>query len=235
MKILGIILAKGNSKGLKKKNFLKIGQYSLTEISLKNAKKSRLITRLIFSSENKQLIKYAKTNHVDAPFKRPINLTKNNKSSYDVAKHTINFLKNKEKWTPDYVVILQPTTPFRKSLDIDKVISATIKSKSEAGIAITKNLYSPFWSLKKKKFTLEPIFKKGLKHKNRQSLPTTFRPSGSVYVLKTSFLLSLKGILPQKKTVGIEVPHINSINIDSYEDYNYALYLHKQKKIKLDI
>lgn len=234
MKVLGLVLAKGKSKGLIKKNFRKIGGLSLTEISLKNAKKSRLISRLIFSSESKELIKIAKKNSVESPFVRPKNLTKDNVSSYDVARHAVNFLKKTENWIPDYVVVLQPTTPFRKSSDIDKTILKTIKSKSDAGMSITKNLYSPFWALKKRNYLL-PLFPNAIKSSNRQSLEDTFKPAGSIYVLKKSFLMKIKGILPQKKTIGVEVPHFASINIDSYEDYIYALYLHKHKIIKLDI
>ena len=97
MKVLGLVLAKGKSKGLSKKNFRKIGGLSLTEICLKNAKKSKLISRLIFSSENKDLIKIAKKNSVESPFVRPKILTKDNVSSYDVARHAVNFLKKKRK------------------------------------------------------------------------------------------------------------------------------------------
>lgn len=236
MKILGLILAKANSKGLKKKNFLKIGKFSLTEIAMKNAKKSKLITRLIFSSDSKKLIKLAKKNLIEVPFLRPKALTRDKSSSYDVAKHAVSFLKKKEYWTPDYIVVLQPTTPFRKSKDIDRLISLTLKTNSEAGMAITKNLYSPFWSLKiDKKNKLKPIWKKGFHTKYRQGLPKTYKPSGSIYILKTRLLRTIKGILPKKNTVAIEVSNFDSINIDSYEDYNYAKYLYKINKAKLDI
>ena len=76
LKILGIIPARGGSKEIKRKNLLKIGGKTLVELAIKSAKKSKLLTRIILSSEDKEILKIAKKAGVEIPFIRPKNLLK---------------------------------------------------------------------------------------------------------------------------------------------------------------
>ena len=91
--ILGIVLARGNSKNLRKKNFLKIKGKSLVEIAIDNALKSKKLSRVIFSSNDQSLINIAKKK-IKVQFKRPKNLAKDTSSTYNVIKHSINWLKH---------------------------------------------------------------------------------------------------------------------------------------------
>ena len=129
----------------------------------------------------------------------------------------------KNSWKTDYVVILQPTTPFRTSKDIDKVIKIFFESKADSAISITKVRYPVHWMLKmtKKKY-ISSIFPKGNRYTRRQDAPIYYKPSGAIYILKVSLLKKIKYLLPTKKTIGVEMPQIKSINIDTKLDYLIA-------------
>ncbi len=228
-KILGVILARGNSKGVKNKNLLKINSKTLIEIAAENAKKSKRLNKIIFSSDSKKLIRLAKKS-IDVPFIRPKKLATNKSSTYDVLKHAAKWLEKNKNWRPDIIVALPPTTPFRSHKHIDKTIELLIKSKSEAAITITKPSYPPYWMFSKKGKYYEFLFPKGRKIQRRQDAPVTYQPAGMVYALKYKFLLKMREILPNKKTIGLFVKQEEAINIDSKLDYELAKVIAKKFK-----
>jgi len=125
-KILGVILARGNSKGIKNKNLLKINNKTLIEIAIDSAKKSKKLSKIIFSSDSDRLIRVARKK-TRIHFKRPKNLATDKSSTYDVLRHATRWIEN-NGWKPDIIVALPPTTPFRNSKHIDQTINLLIKT-----------------------------------------------------------------------------------------------------------
>ncbi len=232
MNILGVIPARGGSKEIKNKNLLKLGNKSLIEIAIKNSKQSKLINRLIFSSDSKKLIRQANKFNIEIPFIRPRKLATDTASSFSVLKHAITFLKKKENWKTDIVVLLQPTTPFRTGKLIDKAIRMLIKNKKvDAVMAIRKPDYPPYWMMNLKNGNrLKSLIKNGNKFLSRQQTPTVYQPAGSVYALRKKFLFSINSLLPQGKTLGLKVSKEESINIDSQIDFLVAKTLFNLKR-----
>ena len=225
--ILGVILARGNSKGIKNKNLLKINNKTLIEIAINNSLKSKRLSKIIFSSDSNKLIKEAKKK-IKVLFKRPKALAKDSTSTYDVIKHAIKWLKINENWETDIVVILPPTSPFRKAKHIDKVINLLIKTNSQAAMTITEPSYPPYWMFKKTKKGYKFILPEGINIQRRQDAPLVYQPSGMVYAIKSDFLFKMKGILPQGKTAGLFINREQSINIDQQIDYDLAKLLVKK-------
>ena len=231
MNILGVIPARGGSKEIKNKNLLKLGNKSLIEIAIKNSNQSKLINRLVFSSDSKKLIREANKFNIEIPFIRPSELATDTASSFSVLKHAITFLKKKENWETDIVVLLQPTTPFRTGKLIDNIIKLLIKNKkADAVMAIRKPDYPPYWMMSVCKGNkLKSLIKNGNKFLSRQRTPVVYQPAGSVYAYRKKFLFSLNKLLPQGNTLGIEVSKDDSINIDSFKDFLVAKSLFKIK------
>ena len=95
--VLAVIPARGGSKGIPKKNLLKLNNKSLIEIAIAEAKKSKLISDIVFSSDDKRMINEAKK-FIKVEFKRPKKYASDKASSYDVAKHALRwFEKNNKK------------------------------------------------------------------------------------------------------------------------------------------
>ena len=82
---------------------------------------------------------------------------------------------------------------------------------------------------KNKKSRLSWLIKEKKKFNSRQEYPIIYKPNGMVYALKTNFLKNLKGILPQKGTLGYYIDGRRSINIDHISHYEYCKYLMKSK------
>tara|TARA_B100000035_G_C21009734_1_gene559024 strand:+ start:967 stop:1662 length:696 start_codon:yes stop_codon:yes gene_type:complete len=226
--ILGVILARGNSKGIKNKNLLKLKNQTLIEIAINNAKKSKKLSRILFSSDSERLIKIARKKiHVN--FKRPRFLATDKSSTFDVIRHAVNWLEKNEDWKTDIAVVLQPTTPFRKAKHIDRVIDLLLKNKCDAAMTICETDYPAYWMLRRKnKNSLNFLIKKGKNFIRRQDIPKIYQPAGMVYALKKDFLFKIKGILPQKRTLGYLVSRDEALNIDMMSQYELAKIKYKK-------
>lgn len=232
LNILGIIIARKGSKGVPNKNLLRLNNKYLIEIAMIEAKKSKKLTKIIFSTDSVLMRNIAHKNKIFCPFLRPKNLAQDKSKIYDVIKHSVLWMESKEKWLADIVVVLQPTTPFRTFKHIDKSIDLLIKKNADATMAVTNPDYPPLWMLKIDKDKRANFFYNlGKKITRRQDMPKLFKPAGLVYTLKKDFLFKLKGILPQGDTSTFYVTPEEALNIDEYHHYILAQQLIKNKLI----
>jgi CMP-N-acetylneuraminic acid synthetase len=181
MEVLAIIPARGNSKGIPLKNIQKLNGISLLERTIKTAKNSKKISRIILSTDNDKIAKIGKKLKIEVPFMRPKKFAKHNSSSLDVIYHTLKFLKTSENYEPDIILILQVTSPLRLVSSIDKSIKLlqTSNATSVLGVSLIKQNPSIAFTINNN--FLKPFEKN---HKNffqRQTLPKFYYPSGSIY------------------------------------------------------
>ena len=135
-KILGIIPARKGSKSIKNKNFIKLGGKELVRYTIDAGNKSKFLDRLIISTDDTNKFKTFKKN-CDIPFKRPKKYSGDKATTVSVVMHALNYLKARNE-NYDYVVVLQPTNPFRKSSDIDNSIKTIIDNKKQCLIGVVK-------------------------------------------------------------------------------------------------
>ena len=129
-KILGIILARGGSKGIKNKNIKLINGKPLIYWTIKSAMKSKKLSKVILSTDSKKIALIGKKYNLNVPFIRPSKLAKDNTPSVDAIEHALNFLK-KSGEEFEFVVLLEPTSPLRSVQDIDKSINKIIMKKAD--------------------------------------------------------------------------------------------------------
>ena len=110
MDILGIIPARGGSKEVPRKNLLKLGDKTLIELAFESTKRSKFLTRTILSTDDDEIMKVGEQCGCEVPFKRPKELAQDNSTTLSVVRHAVDWLKNRQKWSADIIVLLQPTT-----------------------------------------------------------------------------------------------------------------------------
>jgi len=214
MDILGIIPARRGSKGISKKNLRKVSGIPLIEYTIKATKKSKKITRLIVSTNSHEIIELAKKLEVEVPFRRPTKYSRDNSPSSDFINHALQFLKKTENYSPDIVIILQPTSPLRDPLNIDKSVELLIHSKSSSVLGVFPMKQNPFMAfiLNKNKFLI-PYKKEFTKYFQRQKLPSFFYPTGSLYTFWTKTFLN-HGNIYGNKIIPLIVSKEESIDVD---------------------
>jgi len=136
-KILAIIPARGGSKGIPKKNIVNINGKPLIQYTIEVAKESKLIDRVIVSTDDDEIAEISEKLGAEVPFIRPAELAKDGTPTFPVIKHALKWLKENEKYKPELIVLLEPTFPLRTVEKVDeaiKVISSDEEADSLRGV-----------------------------------------------------------------------------------------------------
>ena len=224
LKIICIITARSGSKGLKNKNIRKLKGLPLLAHTIIAAKKSKILSRVILSTDSKLYANIGLKFGAEVPFIRPKKLATAKSHHPDVVNHAVKFIEKKDKIKFDYVVMLQPTSPFRKSSHIKQAINKFLKENNESLISVKKQDYPPWWLFVLNKNKLGQFLK--FKNKNvfnleRQEFPKLFRPNGAIYISKRNVLKT--GNLINPKSCGYYIMNDkDSIDIDNLIDLKVA-------------
>ena len=135
-KILGIIPARGGSKGIHKKNLYPLNNKPLIQYSIEAASKSKLITDFIVSTDCKEIKKVSEGLGAIVPFIRPNHLSNDTALAIPTIQHAVLEYEKIMSIKYDYVIMLQPTAPLRTEGDIDKALSKLIDCDADGIISI---------------------------------------------------------------------------------------------------
>jgi len=230
LKILGIIPARGGSKGIPCKNIKKLAGKPLIEYTISNALKSKKIDKVLVSTDSKKIANISKKLGAQVPFLRPNELSNDTSKTIDVVKHALKFLHERESYIPEIVVILQPTSPFRSSRLIDKSVTLLMNSNSSSVISVSKVKTHPYSSFSLKNKHLLPFSTDFEKHHRRQSMPVLYHPTGSIYTFWNKIIKKHDSIYG-KKIIPLIEKEGTFIDIDSPFDFSFSeIYLSNNKK-----
>jgi CMP-N,N'-diacetyllegionaminic acid synthase len=219
MKILGLIPARGGSKGIPKKNIKILGNKPLLQYTQEAAKRSSLLSRVILSSDDQEIISIAKNLDLEVPFIRPENLAQDKTSSLEVIIHALNYFRDKNIYF-DAVCLLQPTTPFRQKNLIDQAIKKFIQGNYDSLITVKKvpAEFNPHWVFEEESGKLKLATGENEIISRRQDLPPAYFRDGAIYLTKTEVILNQKSLFGQN--IGfLENLDLNSVNLDTMEDW----------------
>ncbi len=215
-RILALIPARGGSKGVPGKNIRPLGGRPLIAWTIDAARRSRHIDRLVLSSDNADIIKIAQEHGCDAPFVRPSDLSADDTPGIAPVKHCAEMVPGY-----DYLVILQPTSPFRSTDDIDQAIETCINQDASSLVSVTKASQHPSWMYRiTENGTLSHVMNEA-PHARRQDLPSVYALNGAIYVVKADWLQTVDSLLGAD-TLAFPMPKHRSIDIDTALDFRIA-------------
>ncbi|MBU1036417.1 acylneuraminate cytidylyltransferase family protein [Patescibacteria group bacterium] len=230
--ILGVITARGGSKGIPHKNIKILGDKPLIVYTIKTAKLSKTITHLIVSTDDSEIAQISEEYGAEVPFLRPEELADDKAGHICVMQHAVKFMEEKLGIKFDYVVILQPTSPFRIVEDIDGTIDKLISNKADSAVSLVE--WGDPHPMKAKiieEGRVLPYGKTEPEGTRRQDLPMVYKRSGAVYAMKRSLLMN-DNKLYGDYIVGHVVPEERSIDIDTPLDWFEAEYMLNKLKEK---
>jgi CMP-N,N'-diacetyllegionaminic acid synthase len=212
--VLAIIPARGGSKGLPRKNILDLGGKPLIAWTIEASLNSRFITKTIVSSDSSEILEVAKEYGADI-LKRPSEYATDTASSEDVVRHALESTSN----IFDYLVLLQPTSPLRRVIDINNSIKKILKENATAlisGYEVDSTVLEVF-----KEDSIGYI--KGISGNKypfmgRQSLPKTYMSNGAIYIVKVDDFLKNNSFITEK-TIIFKMSKIKSLEIDTKADF----------------
>lgn len=238
MNILAIIQARGGSKGIPGKNIKLLCGKPLIAWTIEAAKTAKTVTRVIVSTDDKEIAELSKKYGAEVPFMRPAEFATDGAKSIGLLEHALNWLSENENYKADIVVQLKPTNPLRTAETIDKVVELYKASPGiDAVITVVKAPIHPLKTWKfngefVKPFVPENVF--GIKEAAktpRQKLPEAFGNNSCVHVINPKTILE-KHSSVGTKVKGIVLSREESINIDEPIDFEIAELILKKQNSK---
>lgn len=223
MKVLGIIPARGGSKGILRKNLTPLAGKPLLYYTVRAAQVSRRLTRTILSSEDQEIGDVGRSLGIEVPFVRPAALATDEARSVEVAKHALQFAENEESTRYDVVCLLQPTCPLRAPYDIDRAIEMLDQSDADGVVSLARvEDPHPMKMMLVTDKIVRPLFPDQWRETiRRQELPPVFYLNGAVYCVRREVLLDHDSLWGEK-TLAYVMPAERSVNIDTMLDIKLA-------------
>ena len=227
MRVLGIITARGGSKGIPGKNLKLLAGRPLLDYSIDAANDTPL-DRLILSTEDKKIADAARSLGCEVPFMRPAELARDETPHLPVIQHAVKWLKDQEGYHPDIVLTLQPTSPLRSAADIAAALRMLELSDADSVVSVNEVTAHahPMRMLKVDEHGFARLFATGEPVRNRinrrQDLPTAWVMNGAIYACRTDVLFAAQPSLYGDRVVAYPMPPERSISIDDLEDWEAA-------------
>ena len=229
---LGVIPARGGSKGLPGKNLRKLGALSLIGQAVASAREAALLARFIVSTDSPEIAEEAERHGAEVPFLRPAELATDQAGMLPVLQHAVRWLESSAGVRPDMIVTLQPTSPFRTGVEIDATITKVIDTGSDSAQTLSEASYHPYFMKTLDGDRTMALFPDGHKYVRRQDAPPVYQPSGAVYVTRYATLMEQGHILGDDNR-GVTMGFEPSVNIDTEWDFLLAGLLLREGRVVL--
>lgn len=222
MRIIGIIPARGGSKGVPRKNIKKLKGKELIRYSIEVGLACPLIEEVLVSTEDKAIAAVSRQAGATVPFLRPTNLAGDSSPVLATIIHLLNYL-DQQQILFDAICLLQPTVPFRSLKDVNVAIQQFIQQKADSLISVREvpHIYNPHWVYEAKEQWLQLAMKDIEIIPRRQELPTAYHRDGSIYLTKKEVILKQHSLYGDKIAFHV-TKHAPDINIDTMKDWQKA-------------
>ena len=227
LKVLGVITARGGSKGIAGKNLKPLAGKPLLRYTIEGAMESRAFDRIILSTDAPDIAEYARSLGCEVPFIRPADLARDDTPHLAVMQHAVQWMLDRGH-EPDAVMILQPTSPLRRASDIRDAIQLLESSGADSVLSVSEVSphHHPMRMLRVAEDGTATLFVTGepVRHRinRRQDLPSAYLMDGSIYVFRTGVVLEAEPSLYGNRTVALRVPHPFGLSIDEPGDWAVA-------------
>lgn len=223
MKVLGLIPARGGSKGIPGKNIKNLGGKPVLAYTIESAKESKYLTKTILSSDDPEIIQVATQLGLEVPFVRPSDLAADASPTLPVIIHALRFFEELGEQF-DAVCLLQVTNPFRRKGMIDEAIQKFIETDADALVSVlpVPHEFNPHWVFEPQEDGILKIATGEEKIiTRRQELPPAYYRDGAIYLTKTQVLLD-QNSLYGKKLAYLVGDQDRYVNLDTMKDWEAA-------------
>ncbi len=217
MNVLGIITARGGSKGIPRKNIIPVGGRPLLQYTADAARAARRLTRVVLSTDDPEIAAVGRRCGVEVPFLRPPELARDDTPTLPVIQDVLRRLEAAgERY--DAVLILQPTNPLRQASDIDGAIELLDRTGADSVISfveVGEKHPARMKFIGAEGRVLDPPFAEAFEGQRRQDLPKLYLREGSIYLSRRDVIIeknSIKGddcrawLIPPERAINLDTP-----------------------------
>lgn len=222
MNILAIIPARGGSKGVPRKNIKLLNGVPLLAYTARLAKKSKLISKVVLSTDDAEIAQVGIKEGLEVPFLRPSELALDSTPTLPVLQHCLEYFTSKGEYF-DAVCLLEVTSPFRSIDFLEESIEKFISTNADSLVSVlpVPATYNPHWTFEEDSSGFLKIATGELKIiPRRQELPKAYFRDGSIYLTKSEIIRG--GSIYGAKSTFLENDPLYYVNIDTMEDWMEA-------------
>lgn len=190
MNILGVIPARGGSKGIPRKNIQPLAGRPLLEYTIGAARGSRYLNRLVVSTDDAEIQAVAEALGVHV-IQRPAQYSTDSSRTEAALLHVCDVLLQEERYEPELVVTLEPTSPLRSSALIDRCIETLLARPDGDSLLTVTETRACYGRLREGRF--EYLFPG--QPRRRQEREPLYKESSTVYVTRTGTLRAKQSVL----------------------------------------
>ncbi len=212
---IGLITARGGSKGIPHKNIRPLAGKPLIAWTIQAAEQSRMLSRTIVSTDDPEIADVARQWGAEVPFMRPPELSQDDSPHRGVVLHALEWLESETASPPDYLMLLQPTSPLRTAEDIDGAIALAKEKDADSVISVCPTPHHPYLSK-----AISPdghlldFIERPDGYLPRQTLPPAYALNGAIYMVRRSVLLERDDWYTER-TFAYVMPPERSFDIDT--------------------
>lgn len=221
--VLGLVLARGGSKSVPRKNiFLVLGK-PLLAYTIQAALAARSITRLVVTTNDPEIADIARRLGAEVPFLRPPELAEDETPDYPVVRHALEWLEAKDGYRPDLIAQLRPTSPLRTSLQLDEAVAllrAHPDADSVRGVCRPQQNPHKMWRMASDGLLHPLLAVPGVPepfNAPRQTLPVVWWQNGYIDIFWRRTVFEQRS-LTGAKVLGYVIDEPEHIDIDSLHD-----------------
>jgi len=229
---LGVIPARGGSKGIKNKNIHQLNGLPLIYHTINEGLKSKLLTDIIVSTDSIDIKNISEKYGAECPFIRPKELSTDDALAIPTIQHAVRTYEKIVGFKYDFILMLQPTAPLRKANDIDNALLELITKDADGIISVVD--VDNFHPIKMKIIDngfLNDYKDYEVENPPRQELPPVFIVNGAIYATKRDVIMK-QNTFKGKICLPYIMPQERSVNIDNFSDFIVAEYYMNEQKVK---
>lgn len=218
-KVVAIVLARGGSKSIPRKNVLPLKGKPLVAWPIELAKSINRIDRVIMTTEDDEIAEIARQYGAEIPFKRPMELCEDDVQTLPVICHCVEYLEKEENYKPDVVLVLYPTNPFLSKEKVEEALDLFENTKCDSVLSVTKD-WGRFWKKDQDNDRYFPLHPKG--RPNRQYYNPLYREDGAIYFSRRNVLMDENLLISETNTEFVIMEEGDHIDIDEISDWKKA-------------
>ncbi|MEW6610794.1 MAG: acylneuraminate cytidylyltransferase family protein [Patescibacteria group bacterium] len=227
MEILGIIPARGGSKSIPCKNIKLFCGKPLIQWTIDAGRAAGVLNRFILTTDDEEIARIGRMGGIDVPFIRPPALAEDTTPTLPVLQYALKWLQENEGYLPDYVVLLEPTSPGRRGFHIKEAVELLISSGADSIVSVCNvpGHFNPHWQFTLARDNQLSVFTGEGFHQiipRRQSLPPTYYRNGAIYAFRTPLLFKNPPSMYGETVQGYVMEERYSLDIDTPQDWKKA-------------
>lgn len=232
-RVLGLVCARGGSKGVPRKNLRSLRGRPLIAWSIASAKACPWIDRVILSTDDTEIAETAKSFGAEVPFLRPEELARDDSPEWLVWRHALAEMETRHGFAADYLVVLPPTSPFRDIADIEASLRRLHETGADIVLSVTDASRNPYFNM----VELDAIGAASLCKRpangivRRQDAPKVFDVTTVVYSARTEFVRKAGGTW-EGTVQAVQIPPVRALDIDTELDMRFAEFLLAEGHVK---